>query len=635
MDYEFPLGLIALAGIIPLVIVYLLKPRPKPIILPSLMFVRNISRNSLDSRRKLSKKITDPLFFLQLLALILMAFAIAGPLLENLTENSERVVVIIDSSASMAVPYRIEAAKSIAIECLGKENTIITAESMPVVLAKAIDADSAEEVINDLESKDTSGEIPETILTVVNDEGNQKAKIVVISDFENWAGKAPETYIKIARAKNMELEFRQVGKEAFNYAIIGGYLKDRNDGTYEYTFNVKNFNNESVKLDVQLESKSGLISTQKISKPISLGEFGTQQIKFSSIPQGISTVEILNKDSVSCDNTAWISIPEIRSKQMLILTDLDPAAVSKSPLITSLSLMPGLTVDVQHDLPAGDAKFDNIEKYDTVVIDCEHKPLSVSTIKKVVSYAQSGKDLIVIGNGCLYNSSEMHELYPVLPVEISSIEEDSSHTIETAGSGTQIFDGISFNEVYTRKYLAAVPRENALVLAELEGAGPVVCTWKINNGTATYVGISDTAGNEAWNNFPTVPTYPVFWAKLLKYLWGVGDISETNVNTGRYQAFDQNVRVKTPGETISSKFVYYDKCGLYELNQKTVAANLYDSTESNTFTENRLNLTGESKGILKEDLYTKSPDKLRKYLIYALLLLLILENMVMFRRRII
>ncbi|WP_292381893.1 vWA domain-containing protein [Methanosarcina sp. UBA289] len=634
MDYEFPMGLVALAGIIPLVIVYLLKPRPKPIILPSLMFVRNISRNSLDSRRKPSKKITDPLFFLQLLALILMAFVIAGPLLENITENSERVVVIIDSSASMAVPDRIEAAKSIAIECLGKENTVIAAESMPVVLAKAIDAASAEEIINDLESKDTSGEIPEAILTVVNDEGNQKAKIVVISDFENWAGKAPETYMKIARAKNMELEFRQVGKATSNYAIIGGYLKDQNDGTYEYTCTVKNFNNESVKLDVQLESKSGLISTQKISKPTSLGEFGTQQIKFSSIPQGISTVEILNKDSVSCDNTAWISIPEIRLKQMLILTDLDPA-VSKSPLITALSLMPGLKVDVQHDLPADDAKYDTIEKYDTIVIDCEHEPLPASTIKKVVSYAQSGKDLIVIGNGCLYNSSEMHELYPVLPVEISSIEEDSSHTIETTGSGTQIFEGISFNDVYTRKYLAVVPRENALVLAELEGAGPVVCTWKINNGTATYVGISNTAGNEAWNNFPTVPTYPVFWAKLLKYLWGIGDISETNVNTGRYQAFDQNVRVKTPGETISNKFVYYDKCGLYELNQKTIAANLYDSTESNTFTENRLNLTGESKDVQKEDLYTKSPDKFRKYLIYTVLLLLILENVVMFRRRII
>ncbi len=628
MDYEFPLGLAALAGIIPLIIVYLLKPRPKQIILPSLMFVRKIGREAFDSRRKISKKITDPLFFLQLFALILMAIAIAGPLLENIKEDSEKVVVIIDSSASMAVPDRISDAKSIAIESLGKENTVIAAESMPVVLAKAIEAADAEELINSLEVRDTSGDIPEAILTVINDEGNRKAKVVVISDFENWAGRAPETYIKIARAKNLELEFRQVGRAAANCAIIGGYLKDRNDGTYEYTCTVKNFNNESVKLDVRLESKSGLLSTQKISKPVSLGKFGTQQIKFSSIPQGTSNVEILNKDALPCDNIAWISIPEIKPRQMLILTDPDPAT-SKSPLITALSLMPGLTVDVQHELPA------DFAKYDDIVIACEYEPLPVSTIKEVIAYAKSGKALIVIGNGCLYNSSEMHELYPILPVEISSIKEDASRTFETAGSGTQIFEGISFSEVYIRKYLAAVPRENASVLAEFKDAGPAVSTWKLDNGTVAYVGISDTAGNEAWNNFPTVPTYPVFWAKLLKYLWGIGDISETNVNTGRYQAFDRNVRIEIPGETISSKFVYYDKCGLYNLNQKTVAANLYDSTESNTFTENRLNLTGESEGVQKEDLYTKSPDKFRKYLIYALLLLLILENVIMFRRKII
>lgn len=628
MEYEFSPGLAALAGIIPLIIVYLLKPRPKQVILPSLMFVRKISSEAFDSRRRISKRITDPLFFLQLIALILMAIAIAGPLLENIAEDSEKVVVIIDLSASMSVPDRINYAKSIAIESLGKENTIIAAGSMPVVLAKSIEADDAEKVINSLESGDTAGDIPEAILTVVNDEGNRKAKVVVISDFENWAGRAPETYVRIARAKNLELEFRQVGRAVANYAIIGGYLKDRNDGTYEYTCTVKNFNNKSVKLDVQLESKSGILSTQKVSKPVSLGEFGTQQIKFSSIPQGMSRVEILDKDAVPCDNTAWISIPEIKPRQILVLTDIDPE-ISKSPLITVLSLIPGLTADVQHDLPADSGK------YDGIVIDCEHEPLAASTIKEVIAYAKNGKDLIVIGNGCLYNSSAMRELYPILPVEISSIKEDSSHTIEPSGSGIQFFKEISFNEVYTRKFLAASPRENASVLAELKDAGPVVCTWKLDNGTATYVGISDTTGNEAWNNFPTIPTYPVFWSKLLKHLWGIGDISETNINTGRYQVFDRNVLMETPLETISSKSVYYDKCGFYNLEQKTVAANLYDSTESNTFSENRLNLTAGSESVQQEDLHIRSPDKFRRYLIYTLLLLLILENAIMFRRRII
>ncbi|RXA21771.1 hypothetical protein EQO05_00560 [Methanosarcina sp. MSH10X1] len=628
MDYEFLPGLAALAGIIPLVIVYLLKPRPKQVILPSLMFVRKVVRETSDSRRKMSKRITDPLFFLQLIALILMAIAIAGPLIENIEEDSEKVVVIIDSSASMSVPDRINEAKFIAMESLGKENTVIAAESMPLVLAKAVEATDAREVINSLEAGGTPGGLPEAILTVINDEGNRKAKVAVVSDFENWAGRPPETYARIARAKNLELEFMQVGRETPNYAIIDGYLKDRNDGTYEYTCTVKNFNNKSVKLDLWLESKSGLLTTRSISKPVSLGEFGTQQIKFSSIPQGTSTVEILNKDAVPCDNIARISIPEIKPRQMLMLTDIDPE-IYKSPLITALSLIPGLTVDVQHALPA------DTGKYDSIVINCEHEPLAASTIKEVIAHAGSGKNIIVIGNGCLYNSSGMRELYPILPVEIRSIEEDNSHTLETAGSGTQLFEGISFDEVHIRKYLVAVPRENASVLAELKDAGPVVCTWKPDNGTITYVGISDIAGNEAWNNFPTVPAYPVFWAKLLKYLWGIGDIRETNVNTGRYQAFDRNIMIENPKETISSKSVYYDKCGFYNLDQKTIAANLYDSTESNTFTENRLNLTGGREDVQKEDLHKKSPDRLREYLIYSLLLLLILENLIMFRRKII
>lgn len=628
MDYEFPFGLAALIGIIPLIIVYLLKPRPKKIVLPSLIFVRRISQNIVDSRRKINKKITDPLFFLQLLALILVSIAIAGPMLENLKENSEKVIIIMDSSASMGVPDRINDAKAIAIKNLGEENTVIAAESIPVILAKAIDSTHAQELISDLKARDTPGDLPKSILTVVEDKENENGKIVVISDFENWAGRPPETYVKIANAKNMELEFWQVGKATPNYAIIDGYLKDRNDGTYDYTCTVKNFDNESSKLELQLESKSGEGSIQKVSNSVLLEEFGTQQIKFSGIPKGISTVEILNKDTVQCDNIAYISIPELTPKKMLILTDLNLAA-RKSPLTTVLSLMPDLAVDVQHEAAA------DLSKYDSIVIDCERKPLSLSTVQKVVAYAKSGKDLIVIGNGCLYNSTDMHGLYPVLPVEINSIKEDSSHSIETAGSGEHVFEGISFDEVYVRRYLAATPRENTSVLAELKGTSPIVCTRDIDNGTVTYVGLSDSFENEAWNNFPTIPTYPVFWAKLLKYLWGIEDISETNVNTGRYQAFDQDIKIKTPANTISSKFVYYDESGIYSLNQKTIAANLYDSTESNTFTDNRLNLTVENAEIKKVDLQTKSPDKLRQYLIYALLMLLVIENILMFRRKII
>ena len=628
MDFEFSQGLAALAGIIPLIIIYLLKPRPKNVILPSLMFVRRISQNVLDSRRTISKKITDPLFFLQLLALILISTAIAGPLLEEVKADSEKVVIIIDSSASMNAPDRADGARAIAIDSLGEENTIIAAESIPVVLAKALDADDAEEVVDHLEARNTPGDIPKAILTVINDEENKNGKIVVISDFENWAGRAPETYIRIANTRNMELEFKQVGNKTANYAIVDGYLKDRNDGTYEYTCTVKNFNDISADLDIQLESQVDSPSSTKVSSSVQLAGFGAQQIKFSSIPQGTSTVEILNEDAIPCDNIAYISIPEVKLKKILVLTDPEQTA-GKSPLVTAISLLPDIHVDVRQDLP------DNVTGYDTIIVNSKYDPLPTRSVQEIVAYAKSGKDLIVIGNECLYNSLQMHGLYPILPVDISSVEKEGSHTIETVGSGKNIFDDVSFSEVYLRRFLATTPKEDSAVLAEVKGIGPLVSMQNIKNGTVTYVGFSDTTETNAWNNFATTPTYPVFWVKLLKYMWGVGDISETNVNTGRYQAFDQKVKIKTPTETISSDFVYYDECGLYSLDQKNVAANLYDSMESNTFTEKRLNLTGENGEIQKQELRTKSPDKLRKFLIYALLLLLIIENAVMFRRRII
>lgn len=628
MDFEFSQGLAALAGIIPLTIIYLLRPRPKNIILPSLMFVRRISQNLLDSRRTLSKRITDPLFYLQLLALIFLSIAIAGPLIEDVKADAQKVVIIMDSSASMSAPDRINEAKSIAIECLGQENTITAAESIPVLLAKSLSAKDAETVIDGMEAKHTPSDIPRAILTAINEKENEYGKIVVISDFETWEGRAPETYIRIANTKNMELEFRQVGNKTANYAIVDGYLKDSNDGTYEYTCTIRNFNDESVKLDVLMESGSDSGSGTKVSNSVQLAEYGSQQIKFSKIPQGISTVKILNEDAIPCDNIACISIPEIKPKKILVLTDSDQA-ISRSPLITAISLLPDIDVDVRKDLP------EKLADYDTIVVNSRYKPLPSHTVKEIVTSAKNGEDLIVIGNECLYNSSAMHGLYSVLPVDIKSVDKESSHTIETVGSGKNIFNDVSFSEVYLRKLLVTIPKKDAAVLVEAGEAGPLVCMHNINEGTVIYIGFSDTIETDAWNNFATTPTYPVFWVKLLRYMWGIEDISETNVNTGKYQAFDQTIKIKTPSDTISSDFVYFDECGLYGLNQKTIVVNLYDSAESNTFTEKRLNLTGENGAIQKEDLHTVSPDRSRKYLIYLLLLLLIVESAVMLRRGII
>ncbi len=84
---------------------------------------------------------------------------------------------------------------------------------------------------------------------------------------------------------------------------------------------------------------------------------------------------------------------------------------------------------MRKDLP------EKLADYDTIVVNSRYKPLPSHTVKEIVTSAKNGKDLIVIGNECLYNSSAMHGLYSVLPVDIKSVDKEGSHTIETVGSG--------------------------------------------------------------------------------------------------------------------------------------------------------------------------------------------------------
>src|SRR3989344_6144992 len=73
-----PFGLAALAGIIPLIIVYLIRPRPHEEIIPSLMFLMRKHGESLTSSF-LRKLLYNLLLILQVIAIALIALSLAQP----------------------------------------------------------------------------------------------------------------------------------------------------------------------------------------------------------------------------------------------------------------------------------------------------------------------------------------------------------------------------------------------------------------------------------------------------------------------------------------------------------------------------------------------------------------------------
>ena len=123
-------GLWALLALIPLIVLYLIRPRPRPMNIPSLMFFMKSS----GSRRLTSflKQIThDWLFLIQLLLLTALALTFAHPFSNyEYDVTASNTVIVLDSSASSQVlegarsRFDLEIAQ--AKKSLGTKNTILT-----------------------------------------------------------------------------------------------------------------------------------------------------------------------------------------------------------------------------------------------------------------------------------------------------------------------------------------------------------------------------------------------------------------------------------------------------------------------------------------------------------------------------
>src|SRR3989338_2907116 len=101
MPFANTIGLLALTSLIPFIILYFRKPRPQDRVIPSLMFIlqnKKLSKQSAFLRTFLA----NLLFFIQLLALIGLSFAIAEPFVKIPYDVSlENTIIVLDVSASM------------------------------------------------------------------------------------------------------------------------------------------------------------------------------------------------------------------------------------------------------------------------------------------------------------------------------------------------------------------------------------------------------------------------------------------------------------------------------------------------------------------------------------------------------
>ncbi len=622
MPFETPLALAALLSVIPLIVIYMLRPKPKVLSIPSLMFVLKLERERKRVYASLTKIVQDPLFLVQLLMLILLSIAAAGYYYTSQEPLSgEHTVLVLDTSASMQVESRFADAVGIADGYVSKKNSIILASDTPLLALESGGASAAKDILNQVKPGAGTADLSAAITTGMRLLSREGGRIIVVSDFTNSKGDDPVASKSLAESYGIKVNFVKVGKPADNIGIINGWI-EATDGNYGYTGVIKNYrdHNESVEVDTG-RAASGNSSTS-FSLDVPAG--GTNQFTLGNLGPGITTVRLNVKDSLPVDNQAYISIPDASQQRILYVTDN-----GKLPSKTALSLLPNSNLSVLKSVPS------DLENYTLVVLAEKETPIANDSVGRIENYVRNGGNAVFIASGALTpEKTEVNliKILPVKPLEVAN-EENGLEVKEVQQSS--ITRDIKIDEISVRKYLNATERTGSTTLVALKNGVPLLSYWQVGRGTVFYMGLNDEFGNETWNNFHNLPEYPVFWIKLVQWVGGTGDISEYNLKTGTLTSLSKTEEIRTPSKTFTSNRVIFDEAGIYEISGKKIAANLYSDRESNTTVDaseliQRAVVEDKSK-LVRADSYTAKKD-ITNYLIGIMFLLILLELLIVRQR---
>lgn len=577
LPFIFPLALLGLLSIIPLIILYMLLPKPFKVSMPSVMFLVKVEESREKIYSSITKLVKDPLFLIQLLVLIMLAVAAAGPyILSYDTHSDESTVIIIDTSGSMQVNGRFDDATRDAVRYLSQVNTVILAESVPVVVAENVSASEAESVIRGLTPKAVTADLGSAMAAGANVLSAKGGSMYIFSDFTSWDGLNP-LEAKNLLGSGLNVNFMPCGTPTDNnLGIVNGYL-EKSNGTYNYYFMVRNYGTgvKTVSANVTTTVPNG---SRLVYTPMSLtipGD-GVETFVFKGVRSGTTEIKITANDSLAEDNAAYISLPGTQSAGALYISDAGDA--DKLPSQIALELIPELTLTSVGEVPA-----EIPSDYQFVVVNMGERVLQAAEVDALHTYITNGGNIVFVGGEYLEAGNQTVNLSKILPARLNATVE-TQIGVPIYAIGSDLTSGLDLNDVYVKTYLNAETRDLAdTVYPVMTNQGvPIVAYGPYGNGTVFYFGLNDHAGDNAWNNFASFPQFPVFWIRMADYFTGIGDISEYNLDAGTLMVLPNNTEIITPeGRTTTNK-VLFDKAGIYTIGQKKIAVNMYNDKESNT-----------------------------------------------------
>lgn len=543
MSIGNPEGLWALLALVPLIILYLIRPKPKVMPIPSLMFFLKSS-----GARKLTsflKQIThDWLFLIQLLLLLGLALTFSEPFTTyDHDVTSSNTVIVLDVSASMQTregsSTRFDLAVAQAKKVLGAKNSIILAKDAPFIAMQDVSGEEASKFLNSLQPRATPTKLGEAI--IVAGETLGEGRVVVISDFINTGGQDPDVAKAVLETKGLVVDFINVaGEQKSNVGII-----QLDAGNEETTVYVKNY--DAVQKTVALAVGSTRAQLNIPSRGVETYSFNT--------PSGVTKIELGVQDDLAVDNVALLSAPA-GGKAKVLLVSNNASIFLKNALLASGEL------DVVMTEPPVISDGD----YDVIIVNnVDMAQVLPGTFEDMLQSAENGATVIV----AVQSDSQNIDYRGLLPVKLDGRGDGGFVNVEQLNRFTK---NVDFGKAdYAIK---AEPVGEQTVIATVSGV-PVMTIKQTNFGKLVYYGIPEDG------EFKYSPHYPIFWTELMKFVTEQQDVRNLNLKTGETLMLNEEQMVKTPTRNIRRAALVLDEAGVYELEDRILAVNLVDDDESN------------------------------------------------------
>jgi Aerotolerance regulator N-terminal/von Willebrand factor type A domain len=319
-----PWAFLLLGLSIPLLLLYFLKVRRQQRRVSSVMLWSPVFRDQ-QASALFQRLQLDPLLLLQLLALLLLCAALARPTLTLQGQGAERLILVMDTSASMkardAGSSRIREAQARAAELVaaagqGAEVMLIEAGSQPTIrLHFTRDRDRVRRAIVDVEARDQPNHLSEAIRTALAlvPAVDPRVRVHVLTDGAFDPGQVREF-------PDSRVRWIAVGGGTRNVGITQFSVRKAYYGAFDYQafLSITNFSDERVSFPLALT-----VDDQKISEQtIALDPLVKRNVIVPFTLQNGATVKAVAevRDDLDADNIVHAVIPEPRKLRVLLVS---------------------------------------------------------------------------------------------------------------------------------------------------------------------------------------------------------------------------------------------------------------------------------------------------------------------------